>query len=199
MKTGSPAVLNKDANPVWKARQMMIRKIFPIMCLLVLMSACAPVISQTTMSTVDRSISFPALQQSPDALKGRVVLLGGQIIATTVKTEETWIEVLEKPLDYQQRPLDTDQSSGRFLVRFQSFLDPAIYASGRKLTVAGQVEGKVVRPLKEMNYTYPVLTVKEHYLWKLDDADSVPRFGIGIGVGGGGHGGGGGVGGGVGF
>src|SRR5512137_254498 len=104
MKTGSPAVLNKDANPVWKVRQMMIRKIFPIMCLLVLVSACAPVISQTTMSTVDKSISFPSLQQSPEAMKGRVVLLGGQIIATTVKTEETWIEVLEKPLDYQQRP-----------------------------------------------------------------------------------------------
>jgi len=172
----------------------MIRKIIPISCLLAFMSACAPVISQTTMNTVDKSISFPALQQRPDILKGRVVLLGGQIIATTVTADETWIEVLEKPLDYQQRPLDTDQSSGRFLVRFQGFLDPAIYASGRKLTVAGQVEGKVVRPLKEMNYTYPVLISKEHHLWKPDDAYSTPRFGIGIGVGGGSHGGGAGVG-----
>lgn len=172
----------------------MIRKIVPIACLLAFMSACAPVISQTTMSTVDKSISFPALQQRPDGLKGRVVLLGGQIIATTVTADETWIEVLEKPIDYQQRPLDTDQSSGRFLVRFQGFLDPAIYASGRKLTVAGQVDGKVVRPLKEMNYAYPVLIAKEHYLWKPDDAYSTPRFGIGIGVGGGSHGGGAGVG-----
>jgi outer membrane lipoprotein len=146
------------------------------------------------MNTVDKSISFPALQQRPDVLKGRVVLLGGQIIATTVTADETWIEVLEKPLDYQQRPLDTDQSSGRFLVRFQGFLDPAIYASGRKFTVAGQVDGKVVRPLKEMNYTYPVLIAKEHHLWKPDDAYSTPRFGIGIGVGGGSHGGGAGVG-----
>ncbi len=63
--------------------------------------------------------------------------------------------------------------------------------------MAGQVEGKVVRPLKEMNYTYPVLIVREHYLWKPDDVYSTPRFGIGIGVGGGIYGGGGGVG--VGF
>jgi outer membrane lipoprotein len=93
------------------------------------------------MSTVDKGISFPALQQNPDSYKGKVVVLGGQIITTTVKADETWIEVLEKPLDYQQRPSDTDKSSGRFLVRFQGFLDPAIYASGRKLTVAGQVDG----------------------------------------------------------
>jgi outer membrane lipoprotein len=172
---------------------MMIKRIVPIACLLVLMSACAPVISQITMSTVDKSTSFPALQKNPDALKGKIVLLGGQIITTTVKASETWIEVLEKPLDYQQRPSDTDKSSGRFLVRFQGFLDPAIYSSGRKLTVAGQVDGKVVRPLKELNYTYPVLTAKEHYLWKPEDAYSTPRFGIGIGVGGGSHGGGAGV------
>jgi outer membrane lipoprotein len=178
----------------------MIRRIGPTFCLLVLLiSACAPVISQTTMNTVDKNISFAALQQNPDAFKGRVVVLGGQIIATTVKADETWIEVLEKPLDYQQKPSDTDKSSGRFLVRFQGFLDPAIYASGRKLTVAGQVDGKVIRPLKEINYTYPLLSAREHYLWKLSDTYSSPRFGIGIGGGVGSHGGGGGMGVGVGF
>lgn len=178
---------------------MMITRIIPIACLLVLMSACAPVISQKTMSTVDKSISFTTLQQNPNAFKGRIVLLGGQIIATTVKADETWIEILEKSLDYQQRPSDTDKSSGRFLVRFPGFLDPAIYASGRKLTVVGQVDGKVVRPLKDLNYSYPVLTAKEHYLWKPEDAYSTPRFGIGIGVGGGSHSVGGGAGVGVGF
>ena len=172
----------------------MIKKMVFVAGFLMLLSACAPVISQTTMSDVDKSISFPALQQSPDAYEGRVVLLGGQIISTTVKANETWIEVLEKPLDYDQKPSDADQSFGRFLVRFQGFLDPAIYASGRKLTVAGQVEGKVVRPLKEINYTYPVLSAREHYLWRPEDVYSAPRFGIGVGVGVGSHGSGGGIG-----
>lgn len=177
----------------------MIRRIAPLIGLLALISACTPVISQTTMSAVDKGISFSALQKNPDAFKGRVVLLGGQIIATTVKANETWIEILEKPLDYQQKPSDTDQSSGRFLIRFEGFLDPAIYASGRKLTVAGQVEGKVVRPLKEILYTYPLLTAKEHYLWRPDYDYGIPRFSIGVGGGVWNHGGGGGVGVGVGF
>jgi outer membrane lipoprotein len=151
------------------------------------------------MSTVDQGIAFPALQQKPDAYAGKVVVLGGQIIATTVKDNETWIEMLEKKLDAQQKPEDTDQSAGRFLVRFLGFLDPAIYAAGRKLTVAGQVEGALVRPINETKYTYPVLAAKEHYLWKPEEANRSPRFGIGIGGGIGGHGSGGGVGIGLGF
>ncbi|MBN1546973.1 MAG: Slp family lipoprotein [Syntrophaceae bacterium] len=177
----------------------MFRRIIPVVCLLMLIAACAPVISQTTMGTVDKSISFAALQQNPDAYKDKIVLLGGQIITTTVRENETWIEVLEKKLDYKQKPEDTDQSAGRFLVRFAGFLDPAIYASGRTLTVAGQVEGKVVRPINETKYTFPVLIAKEHYLWKPEQANGGPRFGIGIGGGVGSHGSGGGVGVGVGF
>ena len=151
------------------------------------------------MNTVDKSITFQALQKSPDDMKGKIVLLGGQIIATTPKADETWIEILEKPLDSQQRPLDTDQSAGRFLVRFKGFLDPSIYETGRKLTVAGQVEGKLIRPLNETYYTYPLITAREHYLWKPGDASNTPRFSIGIGGFGGSRGGGLGGGVGVGF
>jgi len=177
----------------------MVRRIILIACLLMFIAACAPVISQTTMSSVDKSISFAALQQRPDAYKGKVVVLGGQIITTTVKDNETWIEVLEKKLDSQQKPENTDQSGGRFLVKFQGFLDPAIYATGRYLTVAGQVEGKILRPINQTKYTFPLLTAKEHYLWKPEDTGGGPRFGIGIGGGVGSHGSGGGVGVGVGF
>jgi len=60
------------------------------------------------MGTVDKNISFMALRQNPDAFKGKVVLLGGQIIATTVKADDTWIEILEKPLNYWQKPADAD-------------------------------------------------------------------------------------------
>lgn len=170
----------------------MIRKIIPLACLVVLISSCAPVISQTTMKDVDKNVSFTTIQRNPDAMKGRVVLLGGEIIATTPGSEETWIEVLEKPLDFRQKPSEEDVSSGRFLVRFEGFLDPAIYEKGRKLTVAGVVEGKIVRPIGEIDYIYPVIAVREHHLWKPDYDYGLPRVGIGVG-GGSGH-----VGGGVG-
>jgi hypothetical protein len=71
-----------------------------------------------------------------------------------------------------------------FLVRFEGFLDPASYAVGKKITVLGEVAGKKVLPLKEMDYSYPVLLPREHYLWKPEDFYGGSSFHIGIGVGG---------------
>ena len=46
------------------------------------------------------------------------------------------------------------------------FLDPAIYRSGRDITVAGEVQGSEVRRLGEIAYRYPVIAALELHLWK---------------------------------
>ncbi len=161
----------------------MEKPIWFLVGVMVLLSACASVISKQGLREADSKITFQVLLQDPDRQKGKVVLLGGEIITTTVKEGETWVEVLQKPLDSDQKPEDTDVSYGRFLVHFRDFRDPAIYAGGRQITVLGQVQGKKVMPLKEMDYTYPVLIPRESYLWK-PEAKSGPFFHFGIGVGG---------------
>jgi outer membrane lipoprotein len=154
-----------------------------ILSVIALLSACASVISKQGLREADPGITFQVLLQDPDRQKGKVVLWGGEIVTTTVKEGETWIEVLQKPLNSDQKPEDTDVSYGRFLVHFRDFRDPAIYAGERKITVLGQVQGKKVMPLKEMDYPYPVLIPRESYLWK-PEAKSGPFFYFGIGVGG---------------
>ena len=161
----------------------MKKPIWFIVGVMVLLSACASVISKQGLREADPKITFHVLLQDPDRQKGKVVLLGGEIVTTTVKEGETWIEVLQKPLDSDQKPEDTDVSYGRFLVHFNDFRDPAIYAGERKITVLGQVQGKKVMPLKEMDYTYPVLIPLESHLWK-PETKSGPFFHFGIGVGG---------------
>ena len=154
-----------------------------IMGVFALLSACAPVISKQGLRESDPEITFQSLLQDPDRHKGKIVLLGGQIVATIVKEGETWIEILQKPLNSEQKPEDTDVSHGRFLVHFRDFRDPAIYAGERKITILGEVQGKKVMPLKEMNYTYPVLIPRESHLWQ-PETKSGPLFHFGIGVGG---------------
>jgi len=51
------------------------------------------------------------------------------------------------------------------------------------VTVAEILEGKEVLPLGEINYTYPLVTSRELYLWPVDEAGSLPQFHIGIGIG----------------
>lgn len=139
---------------------------FSVVVLLSLMSTgCAHVISQEIRNQVDEGITFRQASQNPDAYKGKVVVWGGAIINTTHQKEGTLIEVLQKPLDMDGRPEDGDRTEGRFLVFHKGFMDDAVFAKGRRITVAGEVTGSRKMPLGEIEYTYPLIVTKEVHLW----------------------------------
>jgi len=131
-----------------------------------MLGACAPVVSRQVMDQVDRDITYGALAGRPDEFKGKMVLLGGTIVQAVPKPAETEIEVVQKQVSSDGEPRLTDKSEGRFLVVVDRFLDPAIYGSGRDITVAGEVRGSVQRRLGEIDYRYPVIAARELYLWK---------------------------------
>ncbi len=118
--------------------------------------------------------SFRALLEDPEAFRGKLVILGGEVIETRNLPEETLVRVLQKPLDRSLRPRDEDVSEGRFLVRFHGYLDPVLYAPGRRLTVAGVVRGSVTEPVGQMPYRYPVLEAKRIHLWKQVEPPPLP-------------------------
>jgi len=149
-----------------------LRKI--LICLVVfttglVMSGCAPVISRETLKDVDKSLRFEQILANPDTFRESIVLLGGEIIDTKNFSDETRIFVLQRPLEFRNKPASTDVSKGRFIISTPDFLDPAIYRPGRKITVVGSVLGKEVRPLEEIAYPYPVIAQKELYLWPSEE------------------------------
>jgi len=133
------------------------------------MSGCGPVISRETLKDVDKSLRFEQILENPEAYRESVVLLGGEIIDTKNFPDETRIVVLQRPLEFRNKPASTDASKGRFIISTPGFLDPAIYRPGEKITVVGSVLGKEVRPLEEISYTYPVVAQKELYLWPSEE------------------------------
>jgi len=145
-------------------------------------AACAPTFSPEAMNRVDRTVSFRQLQASPDAFLGKWVLAGGIILETRNSRDGTAIEVLERPVDRNGRPFETDESGGRFIIQSDQFLDPADFHQGKRISLVGEVAGQEVRPLGEMHYRYPVLTAKELRLWEPRSSPQV-SFGFGIGVG----------------
>ncbi len=48
------------------------------------------------------------------------------------------------------------------------FLDPAVYAPGRRITVVGEVVGEEERKIGEVPYRYPVIKVERIRLWPKD-------------------------------
>ena len=128
-------------------------------------SACAsaPFPEELTQS-VNRSIGVEQLRADPTGSSARVIL-GGEILSTLPKTGSTEIEILSRPLDRGDVPERTDVSAGRFLARTPEFLDPAIYARGRRITVLGTAAGSDERMVGDRPYTYPVVDALRIKLW----------------------------------
>ncbi len=165
----------------------MTKRIVLAVLLSVVLSGCTSVLSNRIVQE-DEKIPFPELLQKPDRFRGAVVILGGQIVETVVREKETWVQVLQLPLGWQQQPDHTAASQGRFLVVYPRFVDPLIYEKGRKITVGGVVEGGRVITIGGRPYTVPSLLERETYLWKPEDYYAGPgsppavQFGIGFGI-----------------
>jgi outer membrane lipoprotein len=157
-----------------------------VMAAVTLLIGCAHVISKEVLKDVDPSVTFAQVAKAPDAYKGKTVLFGGAIIETKNLSNKTQVFVLQRPLDNGKKPAAGDVSEGRFIILVPGFLDPAIYSPDRKITVAGTIVGKEVRPLGEIVYTYPLIERRELYLWPKEEptaAEPKVHVGVGIGVG----------------
>ncbi len=141
---------------------------------------CAPIFPEAELNKANKNISFRDLLKDPEKFKGQWVMLSGMIVASKNTKDGALIEVLQKPMDSDGRPLDTDETEGRFLVRSERFLDSSLYHKGRLITVLAEVTGRIEQPIDEIMYQYPLLALKDIHLWS--PSSGGPRFFFGIGV-----------------
>ncbi|HEX4995533.1 MAG TPA: Slp family lipoprotein [Methylomirabilota bacterium] len=144
-----------------------MRWLWPVL-LVILVGGCATAFPESVMSTVDTRITADELLSQPAAVKGARVILGGDILGVQPSPGLTEIELLTRRLRGDDSPERSDRSPGRALLRTPEFLDPAVYAPGRRITVVGEVTGVEERKIGEVPYRYPVITVERIRLWPKD-------------------------------
>jgi outer membrane lipoprotein len=140
-------------------------KLSIILITLTFLSACAPVISRELLQQVDTTIAFKSVSEKPESYRNEMVLWGGVIVSTRNLKEGTLLEILHKPLGFGNEPKEGDNSEGRFLALSDGYLDSAVYSKDRKVTLVGVVKGRRVQLLDEVEYAYPLIAIKEIYLW----------------------------------
>lgn len=144
--------------------------VLPLLALLFL-SGCAHVISEEARKQVDQSITFSKLRGNPDTFIGRNVMLGGMVAGVKNTKDGGQLEIVQFQLDDVGFPIESSHSGGRFLATSPDFVDAMIYKPRRLVTIVGEVKGKKTLPLDEAEYTYPVITIKEIYAWKLSETE----------------------------
>lgn len=154
--------------------------------------AYSPVrIPEVLESQIDQNLTFTEVLASPDSYRGRLMMLGGEILKARRLKEGTQVELLQLPLNKNREPTtDLTRSQGRVLVLHREFLDPATLTPGMLVTFVGEISGAITEKMDEVDYRYPALTVKHWYIWPpsyVDDWRGGPYFGGygGVGVGGG--------------
>jgi outer membrane lipoprotein len=135
-----------------------------IITLLLVLSGCSSV-PEKIREAPPEAPSLTLVRQSPGAYDGAQIRWGGTIAEVRNLQNETQIVIVTRALSGDGEPRKLDSSEGRFIAVFNTFLDPAIYAVDRNLTVAGTLSGSTEEPLGAMQYRYPIVQVQTHYLW----------------------------------
>ncbi len=143
----------------------MSKIIIPLSVVILMLSACASNIPIEIRQDAN-DISIDSVHSDFDLYKGQRIRWGGTITNVENNASDSWIEIVAKDLNSYGRPRITDHSLGRFIVRIDGFIDPAIYKTDRELTVYGVVESRVVRQIDEHSYTYPLIKAEKYYLWR---------------------------------
>ena len=166
--------------------------------LVVLGCSSSPVgIPEALQPQIDQNLTFTEVLASPGSYRGRLLLLGGEILKAKRLKAGTQVELLQLPLNKDQEPTtDRTRSQGRVLVLHQASPDPGTLTPGMLVTFVGEVSGAIIEKIDEADYRYPTLIVKHWYVWPpatVDGWRSGPFYGVygGMGVGGGSRGGGG--------
>ncbi len=157
-----------------------MKNFWPILiaAILLFVAACAPVIRKDLMESGDRQAPLAEMKETPAPFKGRLFILGGQIVKTEVTdTGSLIIEAFYVSVDSNGYILrKNDHSKGRYLALFPkegSPLDPKSYQGKRYVTIAGVFTG-VRTGFLGTDYKYPVFEIKDIYLWP--DKRDLPLF-----------------------
>ena len=129
--------------------------------LFLLLTGCSYYLSGSSRALADPSVTFFQLRQDVATYRGRLVLLGGTVTALHEDRQGTRLEIEQHNLDKRNLPDESIPSGGHFLAITTDRLDPAQFAAGTLVTLAGTVTGVESRPLGDGAGNYPVVTIKE--------------------------------------
>ncbi|MBA4142349.1 MAG: Slp family lipoprotein [Nitrosospira sp.] len=134
------------------------------------LSACAGLPSAVREVPV-ADVSYTQASRNLDSYRDTSVRWGGVVIEVENEEDFTLVQVLSYPLNYYGRPQLNKTSEGRFVIRSSEFLDPAVYAKDKEITVAGVLKGDIQRTIGKKTVLLPLLSSTAIYLWPVYQND----------------------------
>lgn len=132
---------------------------------IMLLTGCTTIISEQSRRLVDTKVSFAELKKEPNGYVGKHIMLGGRIAGVKNTREGAQLEIVQFELNDRGIPEDSFISHGRFLATSSEYLDAMVFRHGMLITMVGEIKGKKLLRLEDMDYVYPLVALREWYLW----------------------------------
>ena len=139
----------------------MRRVVILLLPFLFLLGGCSYYLSQESRTLADPSVRFPMLMQDADAYRGKIVLLGGTVVALYQDRHGSTLLIEQHKLDKRNLPDESIPTMGRFLATTSERLDPGKFGSGTLVSLAGTVVGSQVATFQGAQYRLPVVAIRE--------------------------------------
>jgi outer membrane lipoprotein len=135
-----------------------------LLFLLAGISACGPLFPKELLKEINRDLTSSEVIEDPESYTGDAVLWGGVIRENIPEPAGTRVVIDQAPLDVRGYP-QIETTLGEFIAHTPLYLDPQRYRPGRKITVAGTIDGVEERQMGVTQYPRPVLEALDIYLW----------------------------------
>lgn len=137
------------------------------LCLIVplLLTACASQVPEAVRLDLGENPSVRQAQLQSEALSGKRVRWGGEILGVINHREFSDVVILRRALFNGGEPRPSGGEARRFIARFRGFVDPAEFASQQRLTVVGRLDGSEVLKVGEYDYVHPLVRVEQSHRW----------------------------------
>lgn len=109
--------------------------------LILALAGCGPAISTGLQQEADPRVGFAELSAHPDRYKGRLEILGGEVMSVQPWGNGSLLTVDQRQLDDRLFPIGA-ASGGTFQVESDEWLNSSQYVPKSKVVAAGVVEGE---------------------------------------------------------
>jgi outer membrane lipoprotein len=98
------------------------------------------------------------------------------IVGVENKPNKTFIELAHFPLNHYGKPSTNGETSGRFKVQIDGFVDPIVFEEGRAATFLGTVTAPTAGMVGEQPYIYPTIIADDYHMWRKQEVYDVNTY-----------------------
>lgn len=121
-------------------------------------------------------VSYSKAVTSGANAQGQKARWGGMIVGVENKPNKTFIELAHFPLNHYGKPSTNGETSGRFKVQIDGFVDPIVFEEGRAATFLGTVTAPTAGMVGEQPYIYPTIIADDYHMWRKQEVYDVNTY-----------------------